>query len=202
MQWPAVLMGSIGIALGLVMVGLGIRLLSRRPLFLPPKALLAFVAVAFAPLLLVCGGVLLTSGDMELLIPLGLALASVVVMLMLLRKALGMVMFFNVTEDMLYDRLGSALDEAGLRWQESRSKVEIADRDASVKVNIQGALHSGSLLVRGEDSEEVQQAVSELPEHFDGERLERRSFVGVAYTIMGLLLLALQGLTLIPVVAA
>lgn len=202
MPWPVIAMVGVAAAVALVLLGMGIRLLNRRPLFLPPKALLIYVAVAFAPMILACGGLFFREGSAALLIPVGLFLASLAVLLLMVRKAAGMIMFFNVTEDMLYDRLGASLDDAGLNWQESRSRVEIPDRDASVKVNIQGALQSGSLLVRGEDSEPVRGAVAQLPDHFDGERLERRSFVGIAYTVMGVLLLAMQGFALVPLITA
>lgn len=192
---PLVLTAGFTALIGLLFVVVGLRLWNRRPVVLPPKALVGFLAVAFLPAAVFAGlGVVaaVAEGEYRLLLPIAFPVALAVVLLLFFRRILGRAIVVNVDETLLYDALESSLDRHGLTHHERRSTIEVAERDVTLEVNYQATTHSGTVSLRGDDQKELWPVLADLRGELAGRRLAQRSRLATMYLVLGVLLVASQ----------
>ncbi len=143
--WATVLGGALFI--------LGLKVLTKRAFFVGRRLILLFITIALLPFVL---GPIWRTLDYELRTPsLWLALLPVpifVTLFLFVRKTLGNVTVFNVTEDTLYDSLSEALSKNDIAYDQKRSQIVLKGVDSSVKISIQAMTSTASLAFIGPEN--------------------------------------------------
>jgi hypothetical protein len=178
---------------GVGMVVLGVLILKKRPVILPGWALLLFfVALALAGVLPPALGVLgdgVNSSEhwLLLLVPFMLVPAFV-----LLARAFGTVMLYNVDEDLVYKCLESVLTGRGIEWEERRGRIVLKSPGAQVTVHTQGRFGTANVFLPKAIPQGLRAGiVSDLRGVLRNRMVGSWPWLGLYHVLLGLALVAL-----------
>lgn len=176
-------------ALAVCLLGMGLRpLITRRPYLFSARWLLAFVLLGFAPNLLMplvfsVHGVILWIGP-------AMFLVLAVFLAMQMRGYIAMA----VTESSLREALFASLIELRLPHEETLSAVRLPSVPGELQVAVQGWMGTGQLKARTRQSKGVlTEVVRTMNEHYRTRPVAVNLVCPVAYVVVGLMLLVMDG---------
>ena len=178
------------VAMGLAFLVFGILLMSKELMVVTGRQMMWILVIGMLPAMVwPVISVVKSSAEMPgSLVMLGVPLMYIA-MLAFLRKAMGNLVLFNVSEDTVYESVMAALKEQGVPFEEKRGRLLVPSMDSDVRINTQGnmgtavvILSPGLRRVRAELHRSIRRSLS-------GRRFDGFPTVGVAYVILAVFLL-------------
>jgi hypothetical protein len=174
------------------MLGIGLKIiLTRKPVVLLARWLLAFMALTFTPMLIkpICD-----------LFKYGFSAISLAPMIVLVMYSVLLVMIWFVTkgylilgvaEDTFRDALHYALNKLNIKFEETLSRIKLPDRNCELQVAIQAWVGTAQIkLKESKDRALLKNIVKEVNNYFQSNSETKTNYlIAIFYSILGLLMI-------------
>jgi len=186
-----VAVGAVLVVEALVVLAVGLTgLIKRKPFVYRARWAVLFIAIAFAPSMIMTGDMWSTTRESH-----GLLLIAPlvwVVMVVAVWFAQRGFTFIGINDEGFQGALRHALDVLGIPFEESLSGVRLRDAEGgTLKVNLQGWTGTGLLTITPRTRDATLQAVvREMRGYFSRNEVKGNPFTSVLYLVLGVLLLA------------
>ncbi len=173
----------------LFLFAIGIRVMAaRRPLLFSAKWILAFLAVAFSPAVVLPLGMPSVSENPIMLINILIVVVVMIVMAIAIRGYIAM----GITDESFRAALHNVLQKLDIPFEETLGHIKLTSHDLELQVAVQSWIGTAQIKMKQRSGKPVlDEIVKAVAEYYQTHETKINKITPIFYIIMGVLMLAM-----------